>query len=92
MYRVISDFTDLKDHNHKYHAGDEFPRQGLKVDDVRLAKLASANNKRHMPLIVKVEEAKVETDRAVETEPQKPKKKGKKKDADGDMPRDQKLV
>ena len=92
MYKVLIDFSDLKDNNHKYRAGDEFPRQGLKVDDGRLAKLASANNKRYMPLIVKVEEVKVETDRAVETEPQKPKKKGKKKDADGDMPRDQKLV
>lgn len=51
MYKVIKYFTDLKDGNHPYNVGDDFPREGVKVDDNRIAELASSNNKRREPLI-----------------------------------------
>lgn len=56
MYKVIKFFTDLQDNNHPYKAGDVFPRKGLDVTDERLAELSSHNNKRHIPLIEKVED------------------------------------
>lgn len=95
MYKAIEFFTDAQDNDYAYNVGDVYPRQGLSVSDKRLAELASDANKRHKPMIKAEAEPviaeKVEADRAVEIEPQKPKKRGK-KNADGDMSRDQKLV
>ena len=71
MYKVVKYFTDLQDNEHPYHAGDEFPRKGLKVTKTRLNELASGKNARGMALIELVEEA-VATDS---------KKKAKKKNA-----------
>jgi len=52
MYKVIRDFTDLKDKNHFYQAGkDTFPREGLEVDEERLRELAGKDNKQGTPLI-----------------------------------------
>lgn len=69
MYRVIKYFTDLQDEHHAYHAGDTFPREGLEVSEERLAELSSDKNKRGIPLIEEVKEAKEELkEETVETE------------------------
>lgn len=52
MYKVIKEFTDMFDDGHKYNVGDEFPRKGLKVNEGRIAKLASDANRQKTPLIV----------------------------------------
>ena len=57
MYRVIKFFRDLKDNNHAYHVGDSFPHDGMEVTEDRLLELSTDANKRHVPLIEKVEEA-----------------------------------
>lgn len=51
MYRVVKDFTDLRDKNHVYLAGDEFPRKGAKVGNARLLELSTTKNKRGVILI-----------------------------------------
>lgn len=58
MYKVIKLFTDLKDKNHLYNVGDTYPREGLKVDEDRIAELAGNENKQGVPLIKKVETPK----------------------------------
>lgn len=55
MYRVIKFFTDLQDNNHAYKVGDVFPHDGMKVSEIRLRELSTDANRRHMPLIEKVE-------------------------------------
>lgn len=74
MYRVIKAFTDLQDNNHKYHTGEQFPRDGVKVSKSRLEELLSNRNRRHEPMIEEVaEEEKVEP----KSEPKTTKKKVK---------------
>lgn len=74
MYKVIKYFTDLQDHEHPYHVGDEFPRSGMVVSEARLEELASASNKQGVPLIELVAEAgsaaepAAEVDEVVKTE------------------------
>lgn len=58
MHKVIEQFVDLMDSNHVYAVGDEFPRRGHVVSEDRINELSGNNNKRKMPLIAKVEEAK----------------------------------
>lgn len=55
MYRVIKYFRDLQDNNHAYHVGDEYPHGGMAVTEKRLLELSTDKNRRHMPLIEKVE-------------------------------------
>lgn len=38
-YKVTQAIRDLKDNQHYYRAGDIFPREGLEVDDDRVAEL-----------------------------------------------------
>lgn len=59
QYKVVKDFTDLKDNRHVYIAGDIYPRDGVAVNDERVAELASTNNKRGEVLIKAVETAKI---------------------------------
>lgn len=54
MYRAIKFFTDLKDDNHPYRVGDEYPRKGLKVSKRRIKELASSENRQKVPLIEEV--------------------------------------
>lgn len=54
-YEVIDFFTDLRDYDHPYNVGDEFPRQGVTVSEERLAELSSDKNKQGRPLIKAVE-------------------------------------
>lgn len=56
MYRVIKYFRDLQDNNHAYHVGDTFPHGRMAVSEKRLMELSTNANRRHMPLIEKVEE------------------------------------
>lgn len=54
-YEVIDFFTDLRDYDHPYNVGDEFPRQGVTVSEERLAELSSDKNRQGRPLIKAVE-------------------------------------
>ena len=63
MYRAIIDFCDLKDNEHTYRAGDEYPRAGLRVSAARIAELAGSENRMGFPLIEAVDEPKAETAR-----------------------------
>ena len=38
-FKVTTPIRDSKDDNHYYETGDIFPREGLKVDDERVAEL-----------------------------------------------------
>jgi hypothetical protein len=72
MYKAITHFTDLQDNNHKYQAGDIFPRDGYNPSKSRVAELLSNKNKQGKPVITEVvEEAPVD----------KPKKGRQKNDA-----------
>ena len=53
MYKALIDFVDLLD-NHKYHAGDTFPRMGYDPGAERIAQLAGTNNRRGVPVIAEV--------------------------------------
>ena len=56
LYRAAVEFFDLQDGNRLYHAGEPYPRDGLKVSDARLDELAGNGNRMGHPLIAKVEE------------------------------------
>ena len=66
MYKVIKYFTDLQDNNYAYYVGDTFPRNGVDVDERRIAELSSDKNLQGVPLIEEIKE--------------KPKRTRKKKD------------
>lgn len=55
-YRVLKDFSDLKDHNYKYTTGDTFPRSGYIVSPKRIEELSSANNRRGCAVIEAIQE------------------------------------
>ena len=80
MYKALINFVDLQDNNHRYHAGDEFPRNGMEVSPERIDELLTDKNRRHKPVIEKVEVVVPEpTAKADEKPAEKPKKGGKKK-------------
>lgn len=56
MYKVIVRFCDLRDGNHVYQPGDEYPRAGLQVEAERIQELACNRNRRKTPLIKEVTE------------------------------------
>lgn len=74
MYKALTTFTDLQDNNYKYHPGDEFPRNGLKVSKERFEELLSDKNRRHKPVIEEVveEEVKEEQVTPIEEESEAP--------------------
>ena len=55
MWRVISDFADLRDGGYVYRAGDNYPRSG-EADPDRVRELAGQSNKLGKPLLA-LEEA-----------------------------------
>ena len=71
MYKVVKNFTDLKDRNHKYLAGDTFPRKGLFVSKARIEELSTNKNRRGEPMIVEIPDESEEKSA--------PKKSGRKK-------------
>lgn len=56
MYKAIEYFTDLKDNDYPYKAGDEYPRAGYSPEADRIAELASNKNRRGRAVIEKVAE------------------------------------
>lgn len=76
MYKAITSFIDLQDNSYKYHAGDTFPRDGIKVSEERIEELLTDKNRRHKPMI---EEIKEEVSVKEETKKSTPKKSGRKK-------------
>lgn len=54
-YEVIKRFVDLKDDNHVYNTGDEYPRKGLEPTLERVKELSTKKNKQGVPLIKKAE-------------------------------------
>lgn len=73
IYKVITNFTDLQDNNHRYITGDKFPRDGYEVSSERLKELSTDMNRRGKPVIV---------EEVPEEAPKKPKKGGKKKNVE----------
>jgi len=69
MYRVIKAFADLQDKEHVYHTGDLFPRDGLTVSADRINELATARNKRGMPLIEAIKDVPEPTEDEQPPEP-----------------------
>lgn len=67
MYRVIRLFADLRDNNHVYNPGDEYPRKGLTVTDERIAELAGSKNKQGCPLIEPIKDEKPTAKKAQKT-------------------------
>lgn len=61
MFRAIVEFADLQDDKHLYHAGDEFPRNGVKVSAKRIDELKGNSNLARKPLIEEVKEEKPTT-------------------------------
>lgn len=53
-YRVIRDFLDLEDQNHRYTVGDEYPRSGLAPTKERIVFLLSFQNLLHAPVIEEI--------------------------------------
>lgn len=66
MYKVIKYFVDLQDNLHPYEVGDEYPRTGLEVTEMRIEELASSNNKQRRPLIEKVEKPEKKAEKTEE--------------------------
>ena len=58
MYKVIVDFTDLKDGNYRYKKDDIYPRKGANPDKKRIDFLAGDNNLMKRPVIKEVSEPK----------------------------------
>lgn len=61
-YIVKRYFTDLQDNDYAYNVGDQFPREGKSVSQVRLDELSGFNNKQRVPLIEAVNEQPKEDD------------------------------
>ena len=55
-YKVLIDFSDLKDDGYVYRAGDEYPRKGKRPAKTRIKELASTLNKRGEALIEAIDE------------------------------------
>lgn len=55
-YRVIKNFLDLEDGNHRYTVGDTYPRSGLAPTKERIQFLLSYQNLLHEPVIEEVDD------------------------------------
>ena len=66
MYKVIKFFVDLQDNLHPYEVGDEYPRPGVEVTEMRIEELAGSSNKQGKPLIEKVEKPKKKAEKTEE--------------------------
>lgn len=88
-YRAIENFKDLLDHEYKYRAGDSFPRSGYTPSAERIKELLSDSNKRGRAVIEEVKDdfmnkpVEAEADeQPAEVEAPKPKRRGRKKNAE----------
>ena len=84
-YKAIENFKDLLDNEYKYRAGDTFPRSGYTPSKERIEELLSCENKRGRAVIEEVKEEfmnkPIEPAESTEEAP-KPKRKGRKKNAE----------
>jgi len=71
MYKALVDFVDLQDNNHRYHAGDPFPRKGYDPGEDRIKELLSSSNLRGIAVIT---EEKLKKEKAPVNKPKKDKK------------------
>ena len=62
MYKVVSDFRDLKNNNYVYRAGDEYPVSSYKPTKARIEELAKGKNKYGKVFIEEVNGEKSSTD------------------------------
>lgn len=76
-YRVLANFSDMKDGNHAYKEGDLYPREGVTVSEARIKELSGIKNRRGFPLIAKIETAE---ETPVEEKPAEEKPKRKKRE------------
>lgn len=74
MYKVIIQFTDLKDGGYLYNVGDTYPREGLEVGEARIKELSGGENRRHIALIEQITEVKDEPRRNTGDAKGKPRK------------------
>ena len=89
-YKAIESFKDLLDNNYKYRVGDSFPRSGYSPSKERIEELLSCENKRGRAVIEAIEEiddfmnkpVESEADEQEEVVVQKPKRRGRKKNAE----------
>ena len=96
-YKAIVYFKDLKDDSHAYHPGEKYPRDGYEPSEERIRELSTDKNRRGMPMIEEVKEkpkkepkkeeavkaeAPAEEPKESKPETSKPKRGGKKKNAD----------
>ena len=72
MYKAIVDFVDLQDNNHRYHAGDSFPREGYDPGEDRIKELLSDSNLRGIAIIA---EEKLKKEKVPANKSKKDKKK-----------------
>lgn len=68
-YVVLKEFVDLVDGKYRYAVGDTYPRDGVPIDERRVAELSGSSNKMKTPLIKEVKE---------ETTPKKTSRKSRK--------------
>lgn len=61
-HTVLFHFTDLKDGNFHYEAGDIYPRKGYEPSAERIKELSGYNNKQGVPLIKAVKAEKAAND------------------------------
>lgn len=45
MYKVVNDFRDVKNDNHLYRVGDDYPVAGYKPTKARIEELAKGKNR-----------------------------------------------
>ena len=75
MYIVVKMFDDLQDTNvvggirtyHRYHVGDEYPREGYTPTSERVRSLLTGNNPLKVPLIGILKLPEEDTQKAPET-------------------------
>lgn len=84
-YKVLEYFTDLKDNEYEYKAGDTYPREGYEPTPERIEELSTKKNVRKRPLIEVITASKTvvveeTTASSNETTEEKPKKRSKKRE------------
>ena len=53
-FKVIKEFIDRYDSNHRYKVGDSYPRSGVELDEDRASSLASASNRMKVPFLEEI--------------------------------------
>lgn len=72
MYKVVNNFRDLKNDNHIYLVGDEYPVAGYKPTKARIEELSTEKNKFGKVFIKEVKEENSSADeKSTETEENK---------------------